>query len=1602
MSTYSSLPKPSASIAPRLPGPALAPVAAPENGSAAPQSEVENAGAHNFARISPQPASPVVPSSSPTEYEADAAASASVYREGPQIAPRRSSGPHDLSGAVGAPSSAAARPSGGHPLAADDLDHFSSAWNQDLSDVRIHRDTTSAGAASRLNARAFAHGRDLFFGANQYAPERPQGRWLLAHELAHTVQFPHGPISREDAGSALPAPKQTGTVSRLVLIVHKRRIDVYTTNGVFSYELRGSNIPVGNYKAKLTVDTVSRTNKKKKEESYTQAVFQFEPIMVQGEKDKAPEQVEHFRFSWGPPKKKGQADFTDLISNSSGLSVEVTVNMENEIILEKDNLLAFNDEGENFTGNADPKEAKDEGGGGSPPPPKKEEGDGESTGDGDKKEGGGFGTGIDGGGPKANKFPFPSSVTGETEEVSGAIGAYTMRLDYTAVGPALIDQVGAASNWVNYKWEMYDVTQYVGNLAKPAGVDPARIADPDAREQTAEGAANNAVKKSKLLKNDSADASQISSTAAAGPRFQQAMEEQEENYRISQQRLQDAIQEGDVGKAFWNSINTNENVVALSAGVTAVGAGLTALSDLLGGPSSEQEIPWKNPGTFVIRVIASPKPIIEPEGPPSVHAPSVATLIVHVKDPQEAAKQETQRLDTQESKLTQAQDALKQMKDAGAGDDDPDVQKLRKQVEGLEAATTTPAAAVLGKIIEEKETELRKLRARYSGLKGYRPRDLRDLEDELDDLYEQRKHAANRVGAGAVRALGTLVSQVDGNHYTLLLQFEVVGDAKSGYTAKLSDITSPDGIFVQVKKDNAESAANAVIDKFAGQNNYGRGQLSIVVPAGGAGTDAAFPRISRSVANRPVDDKIAAQHLQNLAKAAAALAIVIPGAGELAAVIGAAASVENLARRARNDTLRPDSQAVADLANILGAAALGVTKIGGAIVARGSKGLTIAVKAGNVAEEANAVTSINRGMKIATAGAYAAKGIGYFQIGQFSIDTLEELKHLQEMEAAGKISHAEAKRRRLGIASAILQQTAMHASGAAEEARTKAKEQASGGRPAHEEGRESAADKRLKKAVNESREPEATGAKNGGGIREGNTGEPKRENQGGPRDEGGVAEAKDEGAKREAHDGQPVPQRENPTGDKESGTKDSPGPKTTRKDVTDLAAPLPPADHIADAEASLLEGMVSHPANPASRAESETMYKNSVEGDRTREAAFYYNQEMNIHIIVQGGPESAGVEGPTGESELPSAGRAQAWKELLNGVSEKGTWELLAHSHPNAKGENTVADYARMPSGGNGDAGILVHASEASGGAAKESRIDFMTANGPDHTIFRFDPSQGLPYTIDYPDPQTETRVEISFATMEEYHAYLLQAYGVNEGAVPEDITQAETRLLAPEPEPETLRKGAAGGQGGPAAPKKVTTKTKKIDPEVNAAVDKAFSDLENNPTKQPLKTEAPPVTARTLKQRIQKAWTEALADNPALRKADMTTIGREIHNYIAAINRRLAPSGWEVSVERKMGTITSVPERWLDLTVTEFFELEENGHLRWLKDQLADSVLRSKVRNLQPDMVLQGPSNQTIIWDLGSQESTSHLAKTLLYIHLLNGQGMSYVWESFWSASAK
>jgi hypothetical protein len=83
------------------------------------------------------------------------------------------------------------RTTGGEPLSGDVLSYMEPRFNADFSGVRIHTDKESAGLSNQLSARAFTYQNHLFFSHGEYQPGTSEGRFLLAHELSHTIQQGH-------------------------------------------------------------------------------------------------------------------------------------------------------------------------------------------------------------------------------------------------------------------------------------------------------------------------------------------------------------------------------------------------------------------------------------------------------------------------------------------------------------------------------------------------------------------------------------------------------------------------------------------------------------------------------------------------------------------------------------------------------------------------------------------------------------------------------------------------------------------------------------------------------------------------------------------------------------------------------------------------------------------------------------------------------------------------------------------------------------------------------------------------------------------------------------------------------------------------------------------------------------------------------------------------------------------------------------------------------------------------------------------------------------------------------------------------------------------
>ncbi|MFD3758108.1 DUF4157 domain-containing protein [Streptomyces sp. NPDC058622] len=137
----------------------------------------------------------------------------------------------------GAPDAGVVPASGGLPLTLPVRTEWERAFRHDFSGVRVHSGREAAAMADRLGARAYSFGRHVVLGRGA-SLQGHLGRRLLAHELAHVVQYDASGLdviarqagaardSRTDAEVRSELEKRTGkSFAELVLGLGRGPID---------------------------------------------------------------------------------------------------------------------------------------------------------------------------------------------------------------------------------------------------------------------------------------------------------------------------------------------------------------------------------------------------------------------------------------------------------------------------------------------------------------------------------------------------------------------------------------------------------------------------------------------------------------------------------------------------------------------------------------------------------------------------------------------------------------------------------------------------------------------------------------------------------------------------------------------------------------------------------------------------------------------------------------------------------------------------------------------------------------------------------------------------------------------------------------------------------------------------------------------------------------------------------------------------------------------------------------------------------------------------------------------------------------------------------
>jgi hypothetical protein len=101
----------------------------------------------------------------------------------------------------------AATQGGGQPLDRSVASALSPALGTSVEGVRVHTGDGAAALARAVTARAFTVGNDIYFARGEYRPGTSDGKQLIAHEVAHTIQQrgapASGPLTVSQPGDAL-------------------------------------------------------------------------------------------------------------------------------------------------------------------------------------------------------------------------------------------------------------------------------------------------------------------------------------------------------------------------------------------------------------------------------------------------------------------------------------------------------------------------------------------------------------------------------------------------------------------------------------------------------------------------------------------------------------------------------------------------------------------------------------------------------------------------------------------------------------------------------------------------------------------------------------------------------------------------------------------------------------------------------------------------------------------------------------------------------------------------------------------------------------------------------------------------------------------------------------------------------------------------------------------------------------------------------------------------------------------------------------------------------------------------------------------------------
>ncbi len=916
--------------------------------------------------------------------------------------------------------------SGGRPLDLETRNFFEPRFGTDLSQVRLHTDSTASQSARSIDARAYTLGSNIVFDSNEYDPKSESGKHLLAHELAHVGQSakhpqrlwrkPKGTVTMgepeinsaetvaqkeewvrlqvwatgmDHAAHLLAAGKITlkGKEKRNPVFIglHPQFIKVYDQNGkslgsrIKLKEVKGLTFQPGVYVQGPTgfvALTVASDDKSISAESGTSIVGQRALTAKEKEENAAEEKKAKAEGREPKPRQPAKVDITDLITE-----IDRFRKMAESV---PDGLAIYFVPTYSGVGG---------------------KGGGESTSL--------YASPIEGrgDGQPANAPPWPVTMTGPKLVPVDSSPTFDAKIDWAAnanytLASQVISQVGET---IHYKWERYDITKYAKEqIAKTtAGTKP----DPNDKPRRT---LNDRIEEFKTAKEGTGK--DVTGTDAAKREFSREFEYWWKDTQRAKKGIKDPS--GDtVGEKMSNSVanRLSLELAPISLLTTAVGATLRFIAELFAGPRKQQEVHMEKKGIFLTRVITTPAINEDTEGKPIIRPPSVAAKLTEVT-PMERAVEES--LDEPAAQLAELES---QIKLAEAEGNQAKADYLKSLLaEARERFGGTPLTILIKKR-DEKRKELVQFRENYPTLSDYsREREVEMLDDQIN-LYSRHERERTKGSSGLdpmKRVNATLISEITGEQYPLLISAGPMAKQGDKHQWMIIDVTNREGDAFTGLGDTPSAAFRSALDKFAGKAAYGRGKIGVSTEGLGLEPGVAAKIM---VDSSPADWALAEKRIDDLVTTLALLGLVVASAGTAGALIGAGVAAARLIERWQAGKLYLDGQTVNDLLGVLGGIGAAGQLAAGLRVQKFDKMFAVTQEGkATEAQIAKAAEALTGAKNVFKAVEIANEAINYGGLMWGNIEFIDQIMTISAQESSGQITHAAARRARaMAIGSAV-------------------------------------------------------------------------------------------------------------------------------------------------------------------------------------------------------------------------------------------------------------------------------------------------------------------------------------------------------------------------------------------------------------------------------------------------------------------------------------------------------------------------------------------------------------------------------------------------------